>query len=455
MSKSLFDKFDAVSAKQWKQKIQFDLKGADYNETLLWQSPEGITVKPFYNREDLDPSGLPVPESGNWKIGQRFFVDDLELTRKLAASALERGAESLIFDYGKPFEPSKLLNGLSLDGVAVHFGPGPGPLDFLKQLGSYTAAGIHSKVYFDPLSRLAYSGNWFKNKKTDLDNWKALTSGNQAFGIDLRGYANAGANLVQELAYSLLELNEYMEVLGHSDDSLMPFLQIDVQLAVGSNYFFEIAKLRAFRILVEALTKDWGYEAEVHIMAQPGTRNKTLYDYNVNMLRTTTESMSAVLGGANTVVNLAYDAIYHKDNEFGSRIARNQLLVLKHESYFDWVENPADGSYYIESITTQLAAQALELFKELEASGGFLQHLSKGTLQRKIKESAQKEQALFDAGELPLVGTNIFQNPDDRMKDDLELYPFVKTDIRKTTIQPIIAKRLSEQIEKQRLDEEK
>jgi len=164
--------------------------------------------------------------------------------------------------------------------------------------------------------------------------------------------------------------------------------------------------------------------------------------------------MSAILGGANTICNLAYDGIYHKDNEFGERIARNQLLVLKHESYFDLVSNISEGSYYIESLTNQLAEKALNLFKDIEANGGFLSQLKEGTIQRKIKESAHKEQEQFDNGELVLLGTNKHPNEKDNMKHDLELFPFLKTNIRKTLIKPIIEQRLAEQIEQNRLKTE-
>src|SRR5690606_16596197 len=149
--------------------------------------------------------------------------------------------------------------------------------------------------------------------------------------------------------------------------------------------------LRALRTLWATLADAYGFNTDCFIFVNPTKRNKTLYDYNTNMLRTTTECMSAILGGANMICNLPYDAIYHKDNEFGERIARNQLLVLKYESYFDKVNNPADGTYYIESLTQQLAEKALELFKDIEANGGFLNQLKEGIIQRKIKESAERE----------------------------------------------------------------
>lgn len=128
-----------------------------------------------------------------------------------------------------------------------------------------------------------------------------------------------------------------------------------------------------------------------------------------------------------------------------------QLLILKHESYFDKVENPADGAYYIESLTNQLASKALELFKSIENGGGFLTQLKEHTIQRKTKESARASQEDFNTGRQILIGTNQYPNPQDRMKDSLELYPFVKTDKRKTLIEPIIERRLSEIMEQERL----
>src|SRR5690606_13723579 len=222
-------------------------------------------------------------------------------------------------------------------------------------------------------------------------------------------------------------------------------------VATGSNYFFEIAKIRALRLLYATLAGEYGVNETCHIISQPTKRDKTLYDYNVNLLRTTTQCMSAILGGVDAIYNIPYDAIYHKNNKFGDRIARNQLLVLKNESYLDKVSNAAEGAYYIENLTLELAEKALKIFKEIEAGGGFLVQLKEGIIQRKINESAQKEQEMFDKGELILVGTNKYQNPEDKMKHDLELFPFLKIKPRKTLIQPILERRLAEGLEKERL----
>src|SRR5690606_7059281 len=165
---------------------------------------------------------------------------------------------------------------------------------------------------------------------------------------------------------------------------------ITAAVAVARKCFFAIAKLRAIRSTLYALGEAYPTNITFHIIASPTRRKKTIHDYSVNTLRTTTECMSAILGGADAVENLAYDAVFHKTNEFGDRISRNQLLILKEESYFDKVNNPADGAYYIENLTNQLAEKGLELFKDIEKNGGLITQLIEGTIQRKISESATK-----------------------------------------------------------------
>jgi methylmalonyl-CoA mutase len=164
--------------------------------------------------------------------------------------------------------------------------------------------------------------------------------------------------------------------------------------------------------------------------------------------------MSAILGSSDTIINMPYDHLYHKDNNFGDRLSRNQLIILKKESYFDAVSNPTEGAYYIETLTQQLAQKSLDLFKEIEKQGGFLKLLKEGMVQRKLKEHAQKEQHLYDEGTEGLLGTHFQQNALDTMKSDLEIYPFIKQQARKTLLEPIIPRRISEEIEQKRLKDE-
>ncbi|WP_431161366.1 methylmalonyl-CoA mutase subunit beta [Flagellimonas beolgyonensis] len=457
----LFEHFPNISAKQWKQQIQYDLKGADYNEALVWESLEGIKVKPFYNGEDLK-TALPTTSAGHsWKIAQSLFCGDAQKANAKAKDILQKGVESLLLVIpNESIDFSVLLHEIDLAKVPLHFQFQFLAIEPIQKLLAFTKEK-QAKIYIniDLIGHLAQEGNWYHNLEEDhriladifqLANSHGVES---AVSVDLALYENAGANKVQQLAYAVAHANEYLNHFATSG-AIEKSFNITFKAAVGSNYFFEIAKLKALRWLWKSLTPAYDLKHDCHIWAMPSKRNKTLYDYNVNMLRTTSECMSAVLGGADTVCNLPYDAIYHKDNAFGERIARNQLLLLKEEAYFEAASQISEGAYYIESLTQQLAEKALDLFKQIEASGGFLAALKKGTIQQKIKESALKEQELFDTGKIIALGTNKYPNSQDRMKDDLELYPFVKTQPRKTLVEPIIEKRLAEASEQKRLNDE-
>lgn len=450
--KKLFSEFNPVSSKQWKQQIQFELKGADYNETLVWESPEGIKVKPFYHSDEFDYSIANQFSTPSFQIVQKIFVHEVHLSNKKALDALNRGAESIYFTIeNDEIDCIELIKGLPSKNVTYYFNLPFLSIEYCNKLNEcITANGLHSKLLIDPIGHLTKEGNWYSNLENDFDALNLLSSKDiQPFlNINSTTYQNAGSTIVQQIAYILAHTNEYFNRI------LSINKPITIEVAVGTNYFFEIAKIRAIRLLFNTLAKEYNHSFECHIIASPSKRNKTLYDYNVNMLRTTTECMSAILGGADAISNLAYDAIYHKDNEFGDRISRNQLLILKHESYFDKVGNPADGAYFIETLTQQLAEKALVLFKDIEANDGLITQLIEGTIQRKINESAEKEQELFDTGKEVLLGTNKYPNKNDQMKNDLELYPFVKQNPRKTLITPIIERRLAEKLEQERLSQE-
>jgi methylmalonyl-CoA mutase len=448
----LFSDFENVSSKEWKQKIQFELKGADYNDTLVWESLEGIKVKPFYHADDFKNNINITTESSNFKILQDIFVFDIEKSNKKAQDVLKRGAESIRFTIEKEsIDFEVLMKNLPLKTTNYFICLKFISLEYIQQINAFaknTNAFIYLQV--DPIQQLITDGNWFTNLESDFKIIDPINFLNLKSSIAIQSsvYQNAGANMVQQIAYTLAHVNEYFNRVSTIPNPII------IEVAIGTNYFFEIAKLRAIRMLFQTLATEYNHHLDCHIVAVPTKRNKTLYDYNVNMLRTTTECMSAILGGANTISNLPYDALYHKTNEFGDRISRNQLLVLKQESYFDKVNNPADGSFYIETLTEQLSEKALELFKKIESKGGLITLLIEGTIQRKITESAQKEQDLFDTGKEVLLGTNKYPNKNDKMKHDLELFPFVKTNPRKTLITPIIEKRLAEKIEQERLSQE-
>jgi methylmalonyl-CoA mutase len=452
MNKNIFDAFETVASKQWKQQIQYELKGADYNDTLVWESPEGIKVKPFYHYDETGTDLTVTTPKKPFTILQNIFVHDVKKSNERAADVLNRGAESIRFTIEKDsVSIDELMQNLPIENIQYLFYLPFLSIDFVNKINAFASKNnVNCIIQIDTIGQLVNDGNWFENLDKDFQKLNSIASQSSIpfLTISSGKYQNAGANMVQQLAYTLAHLNEYFNRIPNINQP------VTIEVSVGTNYFFEIAKLRALRVLFNTLSSEYNHNFDCHIIATPTKRNKTLYDYNVNMLRTTTECMSAILGGANSIANLPYDSLYHKDNEFGDRIARNQLLVLKHESYFDKVKNPADGAYYIENLTQQLAEKALLLFKDIEANGGFITQLIEGNIQKKISESAQKEQELFDNGKEILLGTNKYPNKNDRMKDDLELYPFVKQNPRKTLITPIIEKRLAEKLEQERLSQE-
>ncbi|WP_340155003.1 methylmalonyl-CoA mutase subunit beta [uncultured Winogradskyella sp.] len=459
MSKSLFKDFEPVSSKAWKQKIQMDLKGADYNNTLIWKTNEDINVKPFYHADEFET--LPKVSNSKateWDICQSISVTNAKEANLKAQDTLERGAEHILFNIAsEAVSVDDLFQNIDLSKTSITIRCHFISEIFVEKLCTVTQSSSQKSkvaIHTDIIGNLARTGNWFSNLNDDYKKFDAILNATHQISVDLSLYQNAGATIVQQLAYGLAHVNEYLNHLESNKNTSLNKLEVTFNIAVGSNYFFEIAKTRALRQLWSTLASEYNTNTSCKIIATPSKRNKTIYDYNVNMLRTTTECMSAILGGANVICNLPYDSLFHKPNEFGDRIARNQLLVLKNESYFDKVNNPADGAYYIESLTEQLAEKALQLFKNIEANGGFLSQLKEGTIQRKIKESATKEQAEFDAEDIVLLGTNKHPNLADKMKNDLEISPFLKIENRKTLIEPIIEKRISEKLEIKRLNNE-
>lgn len=447
MNKSLFSEFEEVSAKAWKQQIQVELKGADFNEKLVTHTENSIDIKPFYHSEDVEE--FTSVASSEWKICQGFLFNEKTEIENII-DAVNRGAEQVLLKVTSTSTPlHSIITALNekevkpiIEFEKIYFS------ELQKRISDFTGKAI---FVIDPLAKFGKTGNWYANQKTDFQFLKQISAQkNYNITLQLKHYQQAGATHVQQLAYAMAHLNEYLNV-AESQNYLQQIKSLHLQVAIGGNYFFEIAKLRALRILMFSLLSEYQLEIPIKIIAEPSQRNKTLYDYNVNMLRTTTECMSAILGGADEVCNLNYDTIYKNENEFADRISRNQLLILKNESYFDKVQNPADGSYYIEKITKQLQEQALEIFKDLEQGGGLIQQLFEGKIQKKIKEQDAKEREEISAGKKKLVGTNAYENKEEKLNSAFEKNPFLENQPRKTLIEPILERRVAEDVEKERM----
>lgn len=468
MKENLFKEFSPVTSKEWKQRIQYDLKGADYQSSVVTKTEEGVLIKPFYHRDEYKSVDGRIHE-GTFKIAESVFIDKENIAASIAIKALQTGADTIFWKAKAPFK-AKLLAELlrkeqGLKAVVFHFDLDFFDEDFINEL----AAAFHEcRIYLhiDILGNLVKTGNWFFSKKKDheilIRLLNTLPDSCHLIGVDVALYQNAGATIIQQLAYGLAQGNEYLNHLyqlkqeGIIDKKvwLRAVRELHFTFAVGSDFFFEIAKLQSFRVLWQSLTEAYEIYEPIKISVQPTLRNKTIYDYNVNLIRTSTECMAAIIGGADTVCNISYDTIFQKSNEFGNRISRNQLVILKEESH---IKNGDyfNGTYYLETLRTEFSQKALEIFKEIEKGGGFADQINKGTIQRKIAESHKASMKNFDEGNLALLGSNKFPNPSDKMKESLKLNPFLPRRDMQTEVAPVIPKRLAEMYEMNRLKEEK
>jgi methylmalonyl-CoA mutase len=461
---NLFQEFPPVSTQQWMDKVTADLKGADFNRKLVWKTNEGIDVQPFYRAEDLEnldylnslPGEFPYvrgtkKNNNEWLVRQSIVVKDFAEANKKALNYLMRGVDSLAFVFDGCTEYTVadlavLLNDIQLDAVEVNFVCKCRAckiaelfVAYAKQ-GNYDLKSIRASVEYDPFGKYALTGKFKKDQAfateqaikmiaatAELTKFKTLAVNGKNFG-------NAGSSIVQELAYSLALGAEYLTALteaGLDVDSVAKKLKFN--LSVSANYFLEIAKLRAARLLwaqiVKAYEPNCKCSCKMTIHAETGSWNKTVYDAYVNMLRTQTEAMSASLGGADSITVLPFNAAYEESNEFSDRIARNQQLLLKEESHFSKIADPAAGSYYIEELTASIADQAWKLFLEVQEKGGFLAALREGFIQAEIKKMAAKRDMNIATRRENLLGVNQFPNFTEKIEGDVEASVFAAADL--------------------------
>jgi methylmalonyl-CoA mutase len=441
LKKGLFSEFPPVSTEEWESVIENDLKGADYEKKLVWRSVDGITVKPYYRREDLkdldvrdsNPGQYPYTRGSksnvnNWFIRQEVPFTSVERSAAKALSLISKGTESIHFTFQgqiSPDELKELLLKLPLDQIEVKvtgldISILPRLLDNLS-----TGNGIISREFrlnwdWDPIGDLCLSGKLFDEASTyeqmaDILRVSKDFSKLRVIGVHGTYFRRAGSKFVQELAFSLAQANEYlaeMDELGIPADETAP--KIAFNFAIGSNYFLEMAKLRAARMLWSRIVESYKIQdpdqAKMYVHAETSMWNKTVYDPYVNMLRTTTEAMSAILGGVNSLTVHPFDSTYREPDEFSERLARNKQIILKEEAHFDKVVDPGGGSYYIEKLTDSIAREAWKLFQEVERQGGFTEAFLSGYIQNEIVTSAQLRDENIARRREILLGIN--QYPD-------------------------------------------
>ena len=459
---NLFAEFPPVSTQQWMDKVTADLKGADFNKKLVWKTNEGFDVQPFYRAENMDevsflnslPGEFPFVRgtkktNNEWLVRQSIAVTDLAEANKKALNYLMRGVDSLAFVFNggelTVADLDVLLKDVCLPAVEVNFvgccskKATEAFVAYVKKAG-YDLAEVKGSVEYDPFGKFAVTGVLRNGAEHVLANAASLieqTSEMKKFktlAVNGKNFGNAGASAVQELGFSLAQGAEYLTALtekGVEIDAVAKNLKFN--FSVSANYFMEIAKLRAARLLWAQIVKAYGPKCEcsakMTIHAETGSWNKTVYDAYVNMLRTQTEAMSASIGGADSITVLPFNAAYEASNEFSDRIARNQQLLLKEESHISKIVDPAAGSYYIEELTAALAENAWKLFIDVQEKGGFIAALREGFIQAEVKKMAAKRDGNVATRRENLLGVNQFPNFTEKVEGELDAAVFAPVDL--------------------------
>jgi len=487
--KKLFSEFPPVTTDEWEEKIKADLKGADYQKKLIWRTDEGFDVKPYYRAEDLQ--GLEylqsLPEEycssrGNktidnkWLIRQDIPIRNVEEANRIALDALNQGADALSFcaiGITKHKQMNRLLAGIDLSKTNISFMSSrsyPLTLELLiyeiihRQSDFYKISG---SLNFDPISYLLLHGDFYTTKENNFDEAEYLVNTIEKKQLNLRSitinghyFREAGSTIVQELAFSLASANEYLYELtirGISIDTVARHLLFS--FGTGSNYFLEIAKLRAARYLwakiVEKYHPEQQKSSEMFIHSTTTLWNKTIYDPYVNMLRTATEGMAAAIGNADSISVAPFDIAFAEPGEFSARIARNQQLILKEEAYLDKVIDPSAGSYFIENLTHSLVVHSWELFLSIEDKGGFIECIKSGFVQDEIEVSCRKKETDIALRKSILVGTNQHPNLAESMLDKISADSDKTDPETPSKFKKLNLSRVAHSIEKLRLDFEK
>ncbi len=446
----LFDMFPPVSTQEWKDKINVDLKGADFDKKLVWRTNEGFNVQPFYRAEDIEglstvnslPGEFPYVRGtrtdNNWLIRQEILGETVEELNANAIYAIDRGVDSIGIKVSKDFDAAKLaalVKGIDLTKVELNLSCCPGcAVEVAKVLVDYIKANnlvetFHGSINFDPFKRLLKHGLKFPKEivataKELLEVVKDV-KGIRCLSVNSFMLNNAGAYISQELGYALSWGAQWMTALTEAGVCACEVAhRIKFNMGISSNYFMELAKFRAARMLWAEIVNAYEPKCEdaCKMVAHAVTSefNMTVFDAHVNLLRSMTETMSAALAGVDSIETLPFDLQYKKPDEFSERIARNQQLLLREESHLDKVVDPAGGSYYVETLTVSIAEQAWKLFNEVEEKGGFLTLLEAGEVQKAVNESGVKRHTDVARRKEILLGTNQYPNFTEKALDKIE-----------------------------------
>ena len=446
---NLLADFPAISTKEWKEKIVTDLKGADFDKKLVWRTPEGFNVQPFYRQEDLRGLRTTVSAPGQfpyvrgtrtnneWYIRQNICA--CQSARKANAKALEvlnKGITSLGFCLDSERLNYRFIKNLLKDidarAIAINFTicPCKAPelanilVRYYGRMG-YDFKSVYGSINVDPMKQMLLKGKRLSREQVTekivatVRACKTLVN-YRVVGVNSVVINNSGAYCAQELAYALAWGAEYMTMMTEAGiPNYLAAREIRFNMGIGGNYFMEIAKFRAARLLWAKIVESYKAPifttalreaAKMNVSAETSRFNMTIYDAYVNLLRSQTETMSAALAGVDEILVTPFDITYERPTDFAERIARNQQLMLKEEAHFDKVIDPAAGSYYLENLTNSIAAEAWKQFLAIQEQGGLYEMIVNGKVQEAV--AANLKARLGDVAKRKeiLLGSNQFPN---------------------------------------------
>ncbi len=438
----LFTEFTAPTTQEWLDKIEVDLKGADFQKRLVWRTNEGFNVQPFYRREDLAnlkavdslPGEFPFvrgnkKDNNLWFVRQDINAEDAKAANAKALDILNKGVDSLGFKISGDAVSAEfiatLLDGILPQYVELNFKTCQRHcvelaeilVAYFKEKG-YPLADLKGSINFDPIEKILKKGKdvspVLAQAKSLIEALKELP-GYKCINVNSVSLNNAGAYIYQELGYALAWGAEYLNVLTEAGvDATEAAKRIKFNMGVSENYFMEIAKFRAARLLWAQIVKQYEPKCDcacqMHVCAVTSEYNQTLFDSYVNLLRSQTETMSAALANVDSIIVTPFDKPYEQPTEFAERIARNQQLLLKEEAHFDKLVDVAGGSYTIEHLTDAIAQEGWKLFLAVEEAGGFLAEALKGNITNAVNASNDKRHAAAATRKEFILGTNQFPN---------------------------------------------
>ncbi|MCM1483113.1 MAG: methylmalonyl-CoA mutase small subunit [Muribaculaceae bacterium] len=442
----LFDQFPPVSTEEWRAKVEADLKGAPFDKKLVWRTNEGFNVQPMYRAEDIvdlkTTDSLPgeypyvrgTRTDNDWLARQEILADTAAEANAKALEVLTKGITSLGFKVKEADDVAVLLKGVDLKTVEVNLTCCPRKAQAVTEalVKCVKDAGaereFRGSVDFNPFKKPLKHGVAFPGDIADMA--VALigaakdVKGLKLLSVNSDMLSNAGAYIYQELGYALTWGAEWLTMLTDKGlDAATVAERVKFNMGISSNYFMELAKFRAARMLWAQIVKQYGVadeDCKMAVHASTSRFNQTIYDAYVNLLRSQTECMSAALAGVDSITVTPFDTPYKCPDDFSERIARNQQFLLKEESHLDKVVDPAGGSYYVETLTVSIAAQAWKLFLDVEEKGGFLACVNNGDVQRAITEASEKRHTDVARRKEILLGTNQYPNVNEMAADKIE-----------------------------------